>query len=113
MKLLNYPLPEPSQVDFAFPTYDTDARLLEMAKEQGFDNHKNPYNELVTNVFFQGCGGFVKKDDIPEEYTNKVYNYYRCLIRSWRPKHEHKTAVCAFLLSEIFMPTYIPKEEKA
>lgn len=113
MKLSNYPLPTPTLADFAFPTYDTDARLLEMAQEQGFANHKNPYNELVSKVFFEGCGGFERKEGVPEDYLQKVLNYFRCLIRSYAPKHEHKMAVCAFLLSEIFEPTHIPKQEKA
>ena len=113
MKLSNYPLPSPTNVDFAFPTYDTDARLLEMAQEQGFANLKNPYNELVSKIFFEGCGGLETKEGIPEEYFNKVFDYFKCLIRSWAPKHEHKMAVCAFLLSEIAEPTHIPKQEKA
>lgn len=110
MKLSNYPLPSPTAVDFAFPTYNTDARLLEMAKEQGFADYKNPYNQLVSKVFFEGCGGFERKEGIPDDYVKKLYEYSRCLLGSWAPKHEHKMAVCAFLFSEIFEPTHIPKE---
>ena len=112
MRLLNYPLPTPTMADFAFPTYDTDARLLDMAREYGFDKRSNPYNELFTRVFFEGCGGFEKKQGIEEEYYKKVLLYFKCLARSFAPKHEHKTAVCAFLLSEIFEPTHIPKDEQ-
>lgn len=112
MKLKDYPLPVPTAIDFAFSTYETDARLLDMAREGGFDKQQNPYYKLVMNVFFSGCGGFENKDGIPEDYRNKIYPYFRCLMRSFAPKHEHKMAVCAFLLSEIFEPTYIPKDEK-
>jgi hypothetical protein len=114
MKLQNYPLPIPTDADRAFPTYDTDARLLEMAKELGFDNRSNPYYQLVSNIFFQGCGGFVPKKElwITDEYAARVFNYFDCLLRSWKPKHEHKTAVCAFLLSEIVEPEYIPNRKK-
>lgn len=110
MLLENYPLPIPTLTDLAYPTYDTDARLLDMARERGFDKRSNPYHQLFDRVFFEGCGGFEKKEGIPEDYFYKVYAYYRCLSRSFAPKHEHKSAVCALLLSEIYEPTYIPKK---
>jgi hypothetical protein len=74
--------------------------LLEEAKERGFLYGRTPYNDLFSEIFFSG-GQLNFKPDLPEDFKNKCFTYMRCLMKSFAPKHEHKEAVCAMLLSEL------------
>ena len=101
--LMQYNYPNPTGADIAFPTYDTIPELLEEAQRRGFDNHYNPYVQLFSDLFFNG-GEVVFKRGINEEKQKEIWVYVRSFMGSWAPKHEHKEAICAMLMSEILEP---------
>jgi hypothetical protein len=103
MDLKKFKFPEVTGVDVAFPTFDTIPELLKEAQKRGFDDHYNPYCKLFSNLFFNG-GKVQFKPDVDTEYVKKVWTYCRSFMGSWSPKHEHKQAICAMLMSEILLP---------
>lgn len=98
------------QKQFQFPTVtdaqmaighgDTNQTLLKEAQARGFDKSSNPYNQLFNTLFFKG-GRLNFKNDLDQKYKNKVLRYLTAYMRSFSPRHEHKEAVCALLLSEV------------
>ena len=107
MDLKTFKFPELNGVDMAFSTLKTDKTLLAEAKERGFDNMYNPYNRLFSELFFNG-GKIEFKEDVDEEFKKKAWSYCKCLMRSFEPKHEHKEAVCAMIMSELLV---LPKKD--
>lgn len=103
INLLEYSYPKPTGADMAFPTYNTIPELLKEAQERGFDQHYNPYNRLFSNLFFNG-GRVIFKEGINVEKQREIWAYVRSFMGSWAPKHEHKEAICAMLMSEILEP---------
>lgn len=108
MNLLEYDYPKPNSVDMAFSTYDTIPELLEEAKKRGFLDGRTKYNDLFSNLFFKG-GQVVFKKEINKDQQTKIWMYCRAFMRSWSPKHEHKEAICAMLMSEILEEELIDK----
>lgn len=103
LDLKSYDFKVVTTVDLAFPTFDTDPVLLKEAKDRGFMDHYNPYCKLFGTIFFRG--GKVKfKDGLDESFKNKAWPYLRSFMGSFAPKHEHKQAICAMLLSELCEP---------
>ncbi len=100
MNLLEFNYPKPNGVDMAFPTYDTIPELLKEAKERRFLDGNTAYNRLFSNLFFNG-GKVIFKSGIDENKQHEIWLYVRAFMRSWAPKHEHKEAICAMLMSEI------------
>lgn len=101
--LMQYNYPKPTGADMAFPTYDTIPELLEEARRRGFDGHYGPYNSLFSNLFFNG-GKVIFKKGVNPEKQKEIWAYVRSFMGSWAPKHEHKEAICAMLMSEILEP---------
>ena len=103
LDITKYKFPNVSDLDIVFPTYNTDPILLAEAKLRGMDMYSNPYNKLASILFFEG-GSLKFKQGIDEEFRVNALRYFKALIGSFAPKHEHKTAVCALILSEIAEP---------
>ena len=78
------------------------AELLEEAKERGFYNGHTDYNDLFSKLFFEG-GKIEFQKDVDEEFKGKAWPFCRAYMSSWDPKHEHKEAVCALLMSELLV----------
>ena len=94
MELAKFDFPKPS---WGLPTNND---LLAEAKKRGFLHGRTPYNKLFSELFFKG-GKVEFKDGVDENLKQKGWDYCRALMGSFNPKHEHKEAVCAMLLSEI------------
>lgn len=103
MDLRTFNFPKVTGADMAFSTFGTIPELLAEAKARGFYNGNTPYNRLFSTLFFHG-GKVQFKPDADKDYTAKVWSYTRSFMSSWEPKHEHKEAICAMLMSEILMP---------
>ena len=101
--LLKYDYPKPTGADMVFPTYDTIPELLEEAKARGFYGGYTPYNRLFSDLFYSG-GKVIFKKGIDEQKQKEIWVYLRSFMGSWAPKHEHKEAICAMLMSEILEP---------
>jgi len=100
--LKTFEFPEVKGVDMAFPTLETIPELLEEAKERGFYNGQTEYNELFSEVFFNGKK--IKfKDGLTEDFKVKAWSYACAFMGSSQPKHEEKDAICAMLMSELLV----------
>ena len=76
-----------------------------------FKRRHNPYARAVSSWFFSGvsmtgasiiAGGvkFTAKEGVN---ANKALAAIAAVMRSFEPKHEHKEAACAYMLSEWFV----------
>lgn len=67
-------------------------------------NRKTPWNDLFSKWFFEG----LESDEIfiPKEGIDKMsaLRHINAIMRSFQPKHEHKEAAVAYLLSLWFQP---------
>jgi hypothetical protein len=63
-----------------------------------FQESRTEWNRLVSKWFFGGLKSFdcEPKDGIDKQAAMK---HVAAILRSWEPKHEHKEAGCAYLLS--------------
>ena len=66
-----------------------------------FRDGRTKWNDLVSTWFFCGIKNaqWKPKDGIDPE---KAIRHIRACLGSFEPKHEHKEAGCAYLLSEFF-----------
>lgn len=94
MDLTKFNYPEPT---FAL---GTDKELLAEAERRGFLHGHTPYNDKFNALFFGG-GSVKLKEGIDGKFKGKAFPYLKALMGSFSPKHEHKEAVCAMLLSEL------------
>ena len=78
----------------------TDKALLAEAKERGFYNGNTAYNNLFSELFFNG-GKVTFRDDVDEDFKAKAWPYLKSFMMSFRPRHEEKEAISALLLSEM------------
>ena len=61
-------------------------------------NHRG-WNGVVSTWFYKGLPEDVKFFPKKGIDTQKALNHVGTIMRSWTPKHEHKEAACAYLLS--------------
>jgi hypothetical protein len=103
MDLTKFDFPELTAADMAFSCLKTDAVLLNEARERGFYNGRTPYNDLFSEIFFNG-GKIKFKEGLDENFKSKAWKYLRSFMGSFEPKHEEKEAICAMLMSELLEP---------
>jgi hypothetical protein len=75
-----------------------------------FKDNNTEWNRIVSQWFFQGLPGdttIKPKEGIDPE---KAVRHVAAVLRSFQPKHEHKEAGCAYLLSLWFDKFEVPKE---
>lgn len=79
----------------------------EIPKE--LNNWNHPWQEFISRWFFSGLP--VEEFPTPKEGIDakKAKAHVCCVLRSFEPKHEHKTAGCAYLMSLWFE---LPKPKK-
>ena len=105
---------EVTQLDMAFggeisdlmPAYNT---VPEEFKDM---NDRNKFNKVISTWFF---GGLPKETEFyPKEGidTNAALRHVGAVLRSFEPKHEHKEAGCAYLLSLWFDDIQLPEKKK-
>jgi len=94
----------PKPVDGIGMAFGEDAmKLLPPMKDipEEFQLGRNRWNKVVTDWFFLGLKDAKWKPKAGVDQTQALRHVSTCM-RSWEPKHEHKEAGCAFLLSEFF-----------
>lgn len=117
LDLRAYPWPKVTGLDAAFPTANTDPKLLAEAERRGYSIYSNGSDKtgqkMFTKLFYEG-GKIIYRKDVPEEHIKNVNTYLRSYMGSFAPKHEHKGAVCAMLLDEIATGVEsVPQKAKA
>jgi hypothetical protein len=95
MDLSTYEFPEVTEVDLAFPTFNTPKELVLEAEKRNPIKGMKKFSEL----FFSG-GEIKLKKDVQGTWKEKAYLYARALMGSWSPKHEHKQLVVGMILEE-------------
>lgn len=82
----------------------------ETVPEEFKSHHGNPFCDAVSSWFFSGAKRegrslivdgktFTAKDGVD---ADKALRAIRAVLGSFEPKHEHKEAACAYMLSEWF-----------
>ena len=74
---------------------------------------RNNWTDIIDTWFFQGLPK--ETEIIPKEGIDpsKALRHVQAIMRSFRPKHEHKTAGCAWLLSLWFDKFIVPENKPA
>ena len=97
-----FPVAEISDVDAAFPT-DVSRLMPPYAAIPREFRHgtTNKWNRLFNDMFFSGL---TKLELKPKQGIDKdrAWRHIRTICGSWDPKHEHKEAAVAYLLSQWF-----------
>lgn len=73
-----------------------------------FKSRYGKWNKIFSDWFFKGLPegtNFIPKPDINKDLA--IANIY-CVMKSWAPKHEHKEAGVAYLMSLWFEDIQIP-----
>jgi hypothetical protein len=95
-----------SPAEIAFGAPDIIYRLLpkyETVPEE-FKYRSTPQNNLVSTWFFEGMKSIDFLKVKPGIDKDKAINHIKTCMGSWAPKHEHKTAGCAYLFHLWFEP---------
>ena len=79
----------------------TDMKLLAEAEEQGFLYGHTKYNKKFNSLFFEGGITLDYKKDLTESEIKNMGSYLVRFMTSYSPKHEHKEAICALVLSQL------------
>ncbi len=82
-----------SNVDHLLPAWD------DIPEE--FKRGRTKWNKIISDWFFSGLTNskWHSKEGVD---SDKAMRMVQACLRSWEPKHEHKEAGCAYMLSEWF-----------
>jgi hypothetical protein len=73
-----------------------------------FRRERHPFSRIVDNWFFSGLPKGTEFIPVEGVDGTKAKRHIRAIMVSFEPKHEHKTAGVAFLLSKWFSDIKIP-----
>jgi hypothetical protein len=95
------PIPDLSDVDVAFPAHALDWMPAwdEIPDEFKNMNRETEWNEIVSQWFFSGLPEkvkFIPRDGVDPE---KAFRAVQATLGSFAPKHQHKEAAAAYMLS--------------
>jgi hypothetical protein len=64
-------------------------------------NVRTHWGDLFADMFYHGLASLklTPKEGVD---SKKAFRHIRAIMKSWEPKHEHKTAAVTFLFSEWF-----------
>ena len=89
-------------IDIAFGGYNDQwfNNILQKAKDIGITGYSSntQWEKTFRLIFAEKKKSLLIHTDWNKEYTNKVLRQFRVVINSFRPKHEEKTAVCAYMI---------------
>lgn len=68
------------------------------------------WNQIVSRWFFEGLPNSTEFTPQKGIDVEKAVRHLRAILRSFEPKHEHKEAGCAYLMSLWFDKIDIPKK---
>ena len=71
--------------------------LMEDIPEE-FQHSRNQWNRLFSDMFYSGLSKLDMKPAAGID-SKKAFIHVRTIMGSYEPKHEHKEAACAYLLS--------------
>lgn len=71
-------------------------------------SHGNQWTALVSTWFCSGLPAGTKFNPKPGIDPKEAVSHVRAILTSWEPKHEHKEAGAAYLMSKWFESVEIP-----
>lgn len=74
--------------------------VSEIPKE--FFNSSNKWNMVISSWFFKGLSMDTQVEPKEGVDVRAAIRHISAILKSFEPKHEHKIAGCAYLLSEFF-----------
>lgn len=88
--------PEIDDASMAFGGYPEDwfRKILKDAESKGFNMNNC---DRAAQLFYNG-GKVNIKDDADKEYVNAGLRMLHAVLGSFNPKHEHKMAVCEYII---------------
>lgn len=95
------PVPEVLPIDTIFPTKALEILPPYREIPVEFKRHGNRWVNVVNDWFFRGLQN-CKWTPKPGVDQARALRAVAACIGDWSPSHEHKTAGCAYLLSEWF-----------
>jgi hypothetical protein len=89
---------ELTDAELAFPTSVKELLPDYYTLPEVFFHELSPYSRYIADLFYgkRVTSEFIAKDGID---SNAAWRHISYCLRSWVPKHEHKMAGCAYLLS--------------
>lgn len=93
------PIPETTGLDIAFGNIDYMPIYKDVPDQ--FKSWNEPHSEFISKWFFKGLDE-TKIRVKPGVDKDKALAAIYAALSSWAPKHEHKIAGCAYMLSEWF-----------
>ncbi|WP_058830751.1 hypothetical protein [Paenibacillus polymyxa] len=103
---------KPQTVSVSDLTFGGDMKILLPPLDlipKEFQESRTDWNKLITTWFFQGLSSFDCKPK-PGIDRKQAMGHVKAILGSWEPRHEHKEAACAWLLSKWFEePIYTAK----
>ena len=96
-----FPIAEVFDLDIAFPANVSHLMPAYEDIPREFKHGSGKWNRLVSDWFFCGLKNLQL---VPKDGTDqtKALRHIKAIIGSFEPKHEHKEAACAYLLSQWF-----------
>lgn len=99
---------EVKDVDLAFGGSIADLMPAYSVIPTEFKSRNHPWNQVVQEWFFKGLKGtLVPKEGIDLALATR---HLKAIMASWAPKHEHKMAGVAYLMS-LWFERYEPAQE--
>jgi hypothetical protein len=91
--------PEISDEDIAFGGYPRDwfSEILKEAEEKDFGMNNS---DRAAQLFYRG-GKVNVKEGLDKEYASKGLRALRAVLGSFEPLHEHKMAVCEYIIDNL------------
>jgi hypothetical protein len=69
-----------------------------------FRRERTTWASFVSGWFYRGLANVDRLKAKPDIVATQALNHVKAVLGSWDPKHEHKMAGCAYLLSLWFEP---------
>lgn len=108
-ELKEYPWPELTAADAAFPSMKPDETLIRLSREKPYQKGRKAFSTL----FFKGgklTFSESRKNLGLEPWEEKALSYALVMRGSFAPKHEDKESVCAMIFEELEVSVQEVKE---
>ena len=96
-----YPIVAVSEVDIAFPASVSHLMPAYADIPRDFENAAL-WRRLFADLFFSGASD-LKLQPRESVDASAAFRHIRCILGSYEPKHEHKSAAVAWLFSQWFV----------
>lgn len=95
------PNKELTDIDIAFPARVAHLMPLWDDIPEEYQTDRAPSCSIIDQWFYEGLPEYkaVPKEEID---TEEAFRHLQCILRSFEPRHEHKTAAVAYLLDQWF-----------